>query len=83
MPKVYLKCVRIGTDEWESDRDGECVIVHLDGYDAAIVRVGGIIAVEGDTLKSLFASLPADKQQAVLEYDGPEDFGHPEWQNKR
>lgn len=83
MSKVYLKCVRVSGGEWESDRDGCGVVISLDGNNVGIVRVGDVVVVENPELKNLFAQLSPEQKQVVLDYDGPEDFGHTEWQNKR
>lgn len=80
---AYLKCVRIGGTDWESSKDGDGVPINLDGASVVCLKVGDVIAVQTTELESLFYSLPAEKQQAVLDYDGPEDFGHPEWQREK
>lgn len=83
MTKVYLKCVRVGGADWESSEDGCGVIVSLDGDNAVVVSVGDVVVMGNPELKSLFASLSPEKQQAVLDYDGPEDHGDPEWRNRK
>lgn len=47
MTKAYLKCVRVGGDDWQSS----------------------------------FSTMPPDKQQAVLDCDGPENHGDPKRRN--
>jgi hypothetical protein len=83
MTQVYLKCVRIGGADWESSEEGSGVVARLDGDHAVVVSVGDVVVVEDPELISWLAGIPPEKQQAVLDYDGPEDFGHPEWKNKR
>lgn len=81
MTKAYLKCVRVGGDDWQSSKDGCGVVVSLDGGNLVEVRVGDVVVVENPELTSLFSTMPPDKQQVVLDCDGPEDHGDPEWQN--
>lgn len=84
MSKVYLKCVRVGGADWESSKDGDSVTVNLDGCNLVDLKVGDLIAVQTTELESLFYSLTPEQQQAVLDYDGPEDYGDPddpEWRS--
>lgn len=83
MAKVYLKCIRVGDNEWEGEKDGTSAHVSLDGVGLVEIAVGDVLVWDSYEIKSLFAGLSTEKQQAVLDYDGPEDFGHPEWKNKR
>jgi hypothetical protein len=83
MPKVYLKCIRVGGKGWESNKDGDSVSASLSGDSLIEIAVGDVLVFENPELATLFGSLTPEQQEAALEYDGPEEHGDPEWRNKR